>query len=199
VRLALVIAGVMVSVTSGLAGPLLKLVFGADTAVLAARPMELLSVGFGAFAIFGILTTVLNSLGRERASAVVTATAVALVAVLCFAEVRGEPFGAELLWRTALATSAGLFLATLGAAFLVRRAAGAVVSLVSLVRVLIALAGASLFARLLPAPGKLLTIGYAALIALVYVALLMVLRELGRADLENVKLILARRKRDAGP
>jgi stage V sporulation protein B len=198
VRLALVIAGAMVSVTSGLAAPLLRLVFGADTAGLAAQPMQLLSIGFGAFAIFGILTTVLNSLGRERASAILTLSAVVLVAALCFAYVRGEPFGAGLLWRTALATSTGLFFATVGAAWLVRTAAGAVVSPLSLGRVVAALAGALVFARFLPAPGKVMTIAYAAAIAVVYFALLVALRELGGADLRDIKLIVARRRGASG-
>ena len=116
VRLALVLMGLMVSVTSGLSGPLLRLVFPAEAAELGARSMQLLSLGFGAFAVFGILTTALNSLKREVASMAITAVGFGLVVVLCFVRVRGTAFGAELLWHTATATTSGLALATLGAA-----------------------------------------------------------------------------------
>jgi stage V sporulation protein B len=195
VRIALVLAGLMVSVTSGLAGPLLTLVFGADTAALAERPMQLLTIGFGAFAIFGILTTVLNSLKHERKSAVITAIAAALVALLCYLRVRGAPFGPDLLWRTAIATSAGLALATVGAAFLVKRAAGAVVPPITPLRVLLALGIAIAVARFLPVRGPLVTIGASAVIALVYVVVLIATGELGRRDIENVRTVLSRRAR----
>ncbi len=72
-----------------------------------------------------ILTTVLNSLKRELAGAIVTAIAFALVAGLCVLGVRGAPFGEDLLFRTAIATSYRVVFATLLAAWLVKRSAGA--------------------------------------------------------------------------
>ncbi|HEY6558210.1 MAG TPA: oligosaccharide flippase family protein [Polyangiaceae bacterium] len=194
VRLALVIAGLMVSVTSGLAGPLLRLVFPAEAADLGTRTMQLATLGFGAFAILGILTTVLNSLGRERASAAITASAFALVVLLCFLRVRGGPFGEELLWNTAIATSSGLVLATLGAAMLVKRTAGAVVAPSSLARVLVAMTVAITVGRLLPYQGKVMTLAYAAVVAVVYVAVLLLTRELTGADASTVKAVVRRKR-----
>jgi stage V sporulation protein B len=195
VRLALVLMGVMVSVSSGLSAPLMRLVFPPEAATLGARAMQLLTLGFGAFAVFGIFTTVLNSLKREVASMVVTAVAFALVVLLCYLRVRGVEFGAELLWRTALATTAGLSLATLCAGFLVYRTAGAVVAPLSLVRVVAAMAVCITIARHLPAPGKLMTLVYSAAIAALYAMLLLVSGELGKADLANVRAVVSRRKR----
>jgi len=194
VRLALVLAGAMVSVTSGLSGPLLLLVFPPEAAELGTRAMQLLTLGFGAFGIFGILTTVLNSLKRERASAAITTVAFSLVVVLCFVRVRGGPFGEELLWRTAVATSLGIALATVGAALLVKRTTGAVVAPLSLVRVLGAMAVAIAVARYLPYAGKIATIGYSAAIGLLYFVLLIVMREVGKADLATIKTVLSRRR-----
>ncbi|MBK7581591.1 MAG: oligosaccharide flippase family protein [Myxococcales bacterium] len=193
-RLALVLMGLMVSVTSGLAGPLLRVVFPAQAAELGARSMQLLTLGFGAFAIFGILTTVLNSLKREIASMTITLVAFVLVVVLCFARVRGTDFGAELLWRTAFATTSGLVLATLGAGILVLRTAGAVAPIASIVRVVGAMALTITLGRSLPHAGKVVTIGYAAALGVVYVALLLVSRELGKADLTTVKAVLGKRR-----
>jgi stage V sporulation protein B len=194
VRLALVIAGAMVSVTSGLAGPLLRLIFPAQAAELGTESMQLLTLGFGAFALFGILTTVLNSLQQERASTIVTGIAFALVVLLCFGRARGTELSPELLFRTAFATTAGIALATLAAAVLVKRTAGAVVAPLSLLRVVGATAVAIAVARFLPSPGKVMTIAYAALVGAIYLALLLVTRELGREDVANVRAIVSRRK-----
>lgn len=193
VRLAMIIAGAMVSVTAGIPGGLLNLVFGADSAALAARPMFVLALGQGAFAIFGILATVLTSIKHERMSALLTTAALALVAGLCFVLVRGQPYGPELLMRTAIASGCGLVVATALAALQVKRAAGAVVPLLTALRVPAALAVAIAFARVLPAPGKLMTLVYAPVIALVFVAVLVITRELGREDLAIIARVAGRK------
>jgi stage V sporulation protein B len=202
VRLAMLVAGAMVSVTAGLPGPLLTLVFGADVAVLATRSMALLALGFGVFAILGVLTTVLNSLKRERASAGLTLGAFLLVVALCFLRVRGQAFGDGLLFDTAVATSAGLVAATAIAALLVHRTTGAVVAWLSVVRVVMALAAALLIARLLPpiaAAGKAVyavhVLAYAGAVVVVYALVLILSRELGRGDVDNVRAVFARRAR----
>jgi stage V sporulation protein B len=195
VRLALVLAGLMVSVTSGLSGPLIRLVFPAEAAALGTESMQVLTLGFGAFAIFGILVTVLNSLERERASATITGLAFLLVVVLCFVRVRGGEFGAGMLLNTALSTTAGLVGATVVAALLVRKTAGALVSPLSLLRVVIALCIAIAVGRQFPAAGKVLTLALSALVATVYVIVLLLSRELGKADLQMVLSVVRRRRK----
>ncbi len=194
VRVAMLLAGLMVSVTSGLSGPLLRLVYSEQAAELGTRSMQVLTLGFGAFAILGVLTAALSSLGRERASASVTAIAFALVVALCFTRARGAPFGEEILLRTALATSAGLVLATVCAAILVKRTAGGVVPLRTPVRVVTAMAVAIVFARALPPGGKLFTIAASAAVALAYLIVLVVSGELGKNDLATVRAVVARRR-----
>jgi stage V sporulation protein B len=191
-RLSLLIAGGMVSVTLGLAPRLLELLFGSEAARLGGRALSLLSLGFGAFAIFGILTTVLNSLGRERQSLGVTAFALLIVAVLCLTRAQGAPLSEELLWRTAQATTTGLVVATVIAAFLVLRAAHALVAPVTLLRVAVALVASAALGRILFPPGKLLTLVAAAIIPCAYLALLVGLRELGRADLDLIRKVAKR-------
>jgi stage V sporulation protein B len=191
-RLSVIITGAMVSVTLGLAPRLLELLFGAQAAALGGRALSLLAVGFGAFAIFGILTTVLNSLGRERQSMWVTAFAAIVVATLCFTRAHGAPLSEELLWLTAQATSTGLVAATAIAAFLVYRAAGALVSPWSVLRAAVSLVIAALLSRLLFPPGKLLTLVAAAVTPLFYVGLLVLSRELTRADLDLIRKVARR-------
>jgi stage V sporulation protein B len=191
-RLALVIAGAMVSVTSGLAPRLLALLFGAEASALGGRALSLLAVGCGAFAIFGILTTVLNSLGRERQSMWVTALAVVVVVALCFGRARGAAPSEELLWLTAQGTTIGLGGATLVAAWLVYRAAGALVAPLTLLRTVAALLVASLLARGAFPAGKLMTLVAAVVTPCFYVAVLIVTRELGKADLDIVRRVVKR-------
>jgi stage V sporulation protein B len=194
VRLALIAAGLIVSVTCGLSGPLLRLVFGAETAALGAAPMQVLALGLGNLAMLGVLTAVLNSLGQQRLSLLVTGLACLLVVGLCLGQVRGLPFGPELLGKTALATSLALVAATLVAGFLVRRAAGAVVGAGSVLRVLAALACAVAVARVLPAGRPLLTPALALLVGGSYLLVLILLRELGAADWSALRGIVARRR-----
>jgi len=192
-RLALVLAGLMVSVTAGLSDRLLYLVFGAEAAALGGTSLELLAIGFGGFAIFGVLTTVLNSLKHERETVIVTAVAVALVVALCYLRVRGAPFGEHLLLYTAQATAAGLFVATLSAAFFVYRAAGTVARPLTLLRVLSGVGVAVTLGRFLPHAGKIVTPVYAGLVALAYVLILLVTRELTAADLATLRAVAAKR------
>jgi stage V sporulation protein B len=192
-RIALVVMGAMVSVTAGLPRPLLALGFGAQAASYGAQALTILALGFGAFAIFGLLTAVLNGMGYERASLWITALAFALVVGACFGWVRGTPLSEALLVRTALATSAGIALATLLAALLVRRVVGSLVPWRVVLRVGVALAAAIAVARLAPSGHVLLVVPEALLVVVAYFAVLVVTRELGRADLELVSRVLKRR------
>src|SRR6185295_19624026 len=102
----------------------------------------------------------------------------------CFTRARGGTLSEELLWLTAQATSAGLVSATLLAAFLVYRAAGALVSPWSLLRTVVALGVSALLARRLFPPGKLMTLLAAGVTPCFYLILLVLSRELGRADVD---------------
>lgn len=194
VRLAVIIAGLMVSVISGLSGPLLRLVFPQDVAAYATDAMQVLAIGFGAFAIFGILTTVLVSLKAEKASAVITGVAFALVAVQGAAMLEGQSFGAHLLMRTAIATSVGLILATLSAGSYVHRIAGGVVATKTLVRVIAVAGVTTIVGRLWTPTGKLVSILAAAGLVAMYLGLLTATRELTGRDLGYVRALFGKRR-----
>ena len=193
VRLAVVIAGAIVAVTSGLSGPLLRMVFPGDVEVLATRSMHLLTLGFGAFALFGIFTTVLTSLKRERASAAITGLAFALVIALGSVWMADQPLGSDLLYRTAVATTVGLVLATLVAAWAVRRTAKAVLAPTTLLRTCVALAVAVTVGRYWSPQGMFVTVLAAILVGGVYVAVLVASRELRVSDLQQLRAVIPRR------
>ncbi|MSP26186.1 MAG: lipopolysaccharide biosynthesis protein [Myxococcales bacterium] len=195
VRLALVFGGLVVSVNAAIPAKLLALVFRLEFADLGARAMFVLAIGLGAFALFGILASVLTSLGRERQSAALTVAALALVVALSFAFVRGEPFGEGMVLRTALATSASLVIATVCAAVAVHRAAGQVVRLRTLVRVALALAVAIATGRAADAffgASPALAVPLAALVGLAYVGTLIATRELAEGDIASLRRVLKR-------
>jgi stage V sporulation protein B len=193
-RVALIVAGAMVSVTAGLPSQLLRLVIGADAARLGANALGTLSLGFGAFAIFGLLTAVLNGLGHERASLTITSVAFGLVVLGCFGWVRGTPLSEALLVRTALSTSLGIVVATVLAGAVTRRVVGSLVAPRVIVRVGLALGAALAVAHALPkGRSPLWALPEAALVVLVYFATLLVTRELGKDDLRLAERVLRRR------
>jgi stage V sporulation protein B len=192
-RIALIVAGALVSVTAGLPRQLLGLVIGSEAARLGSTTLGILALGFGAFAIFSLLTAVLNGLGHERASLVITALAFALVVVTCLLWVRGVALSEALLVRTALCTSAGIALATLLAGLYTRRVVGSLVPLPVLARVGAGLGIALVVARVLPAGRPLFVVPEAALVAAIYFAVLVVARELKPDDLALVRRVLKRR------
>lgn len=191
-RLGAMVTGLLVSVVSGLSYGLIDLVYGAEAAALGGGAARILALGLGFLAIFGIQTAVLNSLGHERASAWVTGLAFVLVVIACFIGVRGGPFGETLLLRTAWATATGLTIAALAAGWAVRQAAGGVIAPLSALRILACLILTAWIGRQLPEAGKLMTIVYAPVLASLYVAGLVLTRELNSTDLAQLKAVLRR-------
>jgi hypothetical protein len=116
-----------------------------------------------------------------------------LVVAACFGYVRGTPLSDTLLLRTALSTSAGMGLATLGAGLLVFRTAGGLVRPVVVVRVAVATLVAVLVGRFFPIGHVLMVVPAAAVVGVVYLLVLLGTRELSSADLEIARRVLKRR------
>ena len=78
-RLAALFCGLLVGVLVAMPESLLAFAYGAADAVQGADVLRTMALGQGAFAMLGIATTVLTSLGRERISALLTLGAVLAV------------------------------------------------------------------------------------------------------------------------
>jgi stage V sporulation protein B len=189
-RLAVVLMGIMVSCTSGLAYQLLRFAYPAEAAETGSEALRLLALGQGTFALFGIETTVLVSLSRELSSAVLTGIASALVAVLCWWLVPSAPFGASLLIRTATATSIALASAALGGAYLVYRAARSFAPAKTLGRTALAMAAAIAVGSRLPWLGRPFVIIEVLVVVATYLGVAIASGELTRADLTMVTSVL---------
>lgn len=192
-RLALLFGGAIVAVTAGLPGGVLHLAFKPEIADPATNVLRALVLGQGAFALFGVCTTVLNSTGRERTTVALNATALALVVGLAYLLVPGATL--DLLpRRMALAVAGGLLGALVLGAVAVRFHVGALVSLLSVVRIGGALALAATAGSFLPPAGKVVTLGYAVVVGIVYVIGLLASRELGKADFALVLRVIGRKQ-----
>lgn len=193
-RLAFLLACVMVSTVVALAPHLLRLAFPTEFADAGASALRVLALGQGAFAIFYVETTVLTSLGRERLSAALTAVAVVLVLALCWIAGSSASSGPGLLLRTGAATSLALAAAAVAGAVAVRKTTRAFVRPVTFARVVLALAVTVAVGARVPWLGKLMVIPCAAAIAAGVVLLLIATGELARTDARTLVEVIRRRK-----
>jgi len=188
-RLGAIACGALVAVVAGLPASVLNFAYGATVAERGASTLRVLALGQGAFTMFGIATTVLASLGRERVAAALSLAAVAVVSIACFAGAASAPFGGAQLQATAAAATLGLVAALAGATIAVRACAGSFVPLATAVRVGAGVAAATLAGVELPRFGKLVTPVVAAGMAALYVAILVVTGEIGRRDLDTIRAL----------
>jgi stage V sporulation protein B len=200
-RLATVIAGLIVSTLVTVPDGLLLVVFGDEASQLGAASMRILAIGMAFFALLGVITSAMNSLGAERASLVLFGAAVLLVGALCFVLTRQVPLGPELLSRIALATTLAMLATTGLATFLLGRLSGGTLTLLTFVRttgsVVLVAWGLSRFflpaqdaSRLQAAIPTLLGAGAS---ALGFVLLLIATGELGKRDFDDVKRLVSRK------
>lgn len=193
VRIALVLTGLISGVISSLAPHVLRFAYKSNAIWEQGGPiLRILALGMGSFALLGISSTALTSLGRERTSATLTGVAVLLVGGGCSLVAPSAAFGPEMLHRTAISTSLALLICALIAAVLLRREAGAFVSPATFVRVLLAVAITVVVGMQMPWLSKPLVLVQGIVMALVYLVVLVVTGELGKQDLGQVKKVLGK-------
>lgn len=185
-RIGAIVCGMLVVVVLTMPGSLIKFAYGPAVAMRGIAALRTLALGQAAFAMLGLSTTVLVSLGRERTALTITAVALALLAVTCVVIIPLAPFGEAQLVATARATTTALVLALVVAVVSVRKIAGAFVPLKTALRVGLCVAGASFVGGMMPTFSKLLTPVIATGVVLAYFVTLIVTGELGKADLALV-------------
>jgi stage V sporulation protein B len=193
-RIGAIVCGMLVCVVLALPGSLLAFAYGSAVAAQGAGVLRILGLGQAAFAMLGLSTTVLVSLGRERAAMSVTALALALLAGSVALIAPGAEFGNAQLVATAVAASCALAAALVVGAVTVKRISGGFVPPMTALRVGACVAAAFAVGRIAPTLGKLVTPIAAAAVVLAYLAALVVTRELGKDDLALVLSLAKRRK-----
>lgn len=192
-RIGAVAGGMLVVVILVMPESLIKFAYGAEVAARGATALRVLALGQAAFAMLGLATTILVSLGRERTALALTSLALALLVTACAVLIPAASFGASQLLATATATSVALAGALAVGAFRARRVAGAFVPWRTALRVGACVAGAFALGNVTPVFSKLVTPLAALAVVIAYLAVLVATGELGKQDLALVLSIVRRR------
>jgi len=172
---------------------LLDIPYADDYAQLGAPALTALALGNVAFSLFAIAGTILNGAGFTRDAIIGAAVTLGLAAVgNLIAIPQCEP-GRQMLLVAATTTGVAMAIgAAVCGAFLHKRL-GAFLPLASLVRVVIAVAAAVAVGQVIPWHSKLMTLAEAVVVGVVFLAVLVVTRELGKADLRSIAAVRAKR------
>ncbi|MEA2750115.1 MAG: stage sporulation protein, partial [Myxococcales bacterium] len=192
-RIGAIVCGMLVVVVLAMPGSLIKFAYGPEVALRGIATLRVLALGQAAFAILGLSTTVLVSLGRERAAMAITAVALALLAGTCAVVIPLAPFGEKQLLATAGATTMALVCALVVGVVTVRKIAGAFVPLKTALRVGLCVGVAFAVGGVMPMFPKLLTPVVATGVVIAYLVALVVTGEIGKDDLALIVSIAARR------
>ncbi len=192
-RIGAIVCGMLVVVVLVMPGSLIKFAYGPEVAVRGMGTLRILALGQAAFAMLGLATTVLVSLGRERIAMTITAIALAMLGATCAIMIPLASFGSPQLDATAKATTTALVCALAVSVVFVRREAGAFVPLKTAIRVGVCVAAAYVAGGFTPMFSKLLTPVVASGVCISYLIALVLTGELGKDDLALVVSIAARR------
>lgn len=192
-RIGAIFGGMLVVVVLALPGSLINFAYGADVAARGAATLRVLALGQAAFAMLGLATTILVSLGKERDAMLLNGVALTALVVACIVMVGRADFGEAQLLASARAVAVALAVALVVAAVRARQVTGAFIPWKTGLRVGGVIGLAYLAGGYAPRFGKLLTPVVAAGVVVVYLVALVVTGELGKADLALVLSIVTRR------
>lgn len=192
-RIGAIVCGMLVVVVLAMPGALIKFAYGADVAARGIATLRVLAVGQAAFAMLGLATTILVSLGRERDAMVINGVALAALALFCAVNVSQKAYGEAQLVGCAQGVAAGLGLALLVGGVRARTVAGAFVPWKTALRVGGCVAAAYVAGGFMPTFGKLVTPLVAVVVVLAYLVVLVATREIGREDLSLILSVAGRR------
>jgi stage V sporulation protein B len=198
-RLAAIFCGLLVGVIVAMPQSMLSFAYGAADAARGADVLRTMALAQGAFAMLGIATTVLTSIGRERTAALLTLAAVIAVAGACAALVPEAELGHAQLVASAQASGSALAATLVVAAVIVRVRTGAFVSAATVARIGLALAGCVVLGLVVPRVGRLVTPLLALAVGAAYVGLLVLTREIGAADVAMIRALTSKKPRTRVP
>lgn len=194
-RIGAIACGLMVTVIVSMPQSLIRLAYDAEIASSGAPALRVLVLGQAAFAMFGLATTILVSLGRERAAMTLTAVALGLLIASAAILIPNATFGHPQILAATTATATALWISLAIGAVVARRTAGAFIPWKTALRVGLCVALSATAGLYIPPIGKALTVLVAPVVACVYFAILIVTREVGKSDLSLILTVLRPKKR----
>ncbi len=156
--------------------------------------LAVLAFGNVAFAVLTISGTILNGAGRTGTTVAIAAVTLLLAAGGNYIVIERVDLGHETLLACALATSGAMLIGCIISGLAIRRAFGAFLPMLTLARVIIAIGVCMGLARIIPDRGKLMTLAETALMGLIFLGVLVLTRELGKADVQRFANVLRRKK-----
>jgi O-antigen/teichoic acid export membrane protein len=192
-RYSLIFATAIAVVMAANPRPLLDIPYADDYAQLGAPALAVLALGNVAFSLFAIAGTILNGAGFTR-DAIIGATVTLVVAAVgnVIAIPQCEP-GGQVLVVAASVTAGSMVIGALVSGWFVHRRLGAFVPVLTLARVGVAVAAAIAVGQVVPFTNPLATLVEAAVVGVTFVVVLVVTRELGKADLRTIVAVRAKR------
>lgn len=197
-RYALIFASAIAVVFAANPHAILDIPYKTEFADMGQGALVALALGNVAFSLFAIVGTILNGAGRTRA-------AIALAVITLMVAIAGNAVviprmdaGPDALLACALVTTGAMTLGCVLGGVLLWRGLGAFVAPLTVARVALAGAGAIALGRALPMDAPLLTVIEAGIVGVAFLAILIVTRELGAADLRAVKGLAGRNKTKGG-
>jgi stage V sporulation protein B len=192
-RYALLIGAAMAVVLAARPHDILGLAYPKAGYAEGARALPVLAVGVLILAMLSVCGSIINASGRPRIMVGLMGTTVAVTAAVAFAVVPGARPGPQMLLASASSATVGNAVGLAGALIYLWREFGAGPPPMTVVRVAGAAALAAGAARVFPAGGKAMTLVSLAVVGLVFLAALVILRELGPADAAKLKKILRKK------
>jgi len=175
---------------------MLGLIYAPDYAQLGGPALTALALGNVAFSIFAIAGTILNGAGRTLPAVITAALTLGVAAVGNYIAIPIAAEQGDVLRVAALVTSGAMLFGAIASGWVLRRQFGAFLPVASVVRIALATAAAIAVGRVLPGAvfhGKLMTLARAVVVGAAFLVVLVITRELGKRDLEAIKIV--RRKR----
>ncbi len=194
-RYSLIFAMALAVVLAANPADVLGLIYAPDYVELGAPAVLPLALGTVAYCVFSINSTILNAAGATRPTIAVAAVTLVLAFVGNWIAI---PLGAEsghVLEVAASVTGGAMLVGAIASGVVLQRKFGAFLPLLSLVRIGIATGVAFAVGRFLPLHGKLLTLAEAVIVGITYLTVLVITRELGKADLQAIRAVRAKRAR----
>jgi stage V sporulation protein B len=192
-RYALLIGAAMAVVLAARPSMILGLAYPKAGYAEGARALPVLASGLLVLAVLSVCGSIINASGRPRIMVMLMSVTVAVSGGSAFALVPLAKPGAAMLMAQATATTIGNAVGLVLALVYLRKTFGAGPPLATVGRVAAAAAVAIGAARVFPSGGKLLGMITLAVVGLVFVAALVILRELGPSDAAKLKKILRRK------
>jgi O-antigen/teichoic acid export membrane protein len=192
-RYAIILAAAVATVLVARPAGLLTLVYPAAFRD-GAPALPVLVGGIVCLSLMGVSGSIINASGRLQAAILLTALTVVSGTVASFVLVPGQPPGPAMLTAAAAATSFGMAVGMVAALVYLKRRFGGVAPLATLVRVSVSVSVAVGVARLIPGEGKLVTLMTLPLAGVVFLVVLILIREFGPDDRAKFARILGRRR-----